>query len=102
MNALDTPSRRPNPRIWRRPELREILARRDIGALFRYLRRIGFSQQRIGAMTGQSQPEVSAIMHRRRVTSYPVLERIVDGLRIPRELAGLAYTVDPPAPAPPD
>ena len=42
-------------------------------------------------MTGQSQPEVSAIMHGRRVMAYDVLVRIADGLGIPRGLMGLAF-----------
>jgi hypothetical protein len=50
-----------------RPEMRTALAARDITRVFRLLQKIGFSQQRIAAMTGQSQPEVSAIIHGRRV-----------------------------------
>jgi hypothetical protein len=43
-------------------------------------------------MAGQSQPEVSAIIHGRRIMAYEVLSRIADGLDIPRGYLGLAYT----------
>jgi len=91
MNALDAPQHLLDPETWDPPEIRAVLAVRDITGLYRLLQRYGFSQQRIAAMTGQSQPEVSAIMHGRRVMAYDVLVRIADGLGIPRGLMGLAF-----------
>jgi hypothetical protein len=40
--------------LWERPELRVILAERDIGALFEQLQRHGFSQRRIASLVGMS------------------------------------------------
>jgi transcriptional regulator with XRE-family HTH domain len=71
--------------------MRAALGARDITRVFRLLQKVGFSQQRIAALTGQSQPEVSAIIHGRRVMAYDVLARIADGLGIPRGAMGLAY-----------
>jgi len=51
----------------------------------------GISQHRIARATRQSQSEVSEIIAGRRVTAYDVLERIAEGLRIPREYMGLGY-----------
>jgi Helix-turn-helix domain len=56
------------------------LARHDIGAVFRLMRRFGFSQRAIAALTGITQAEVSEIMSgRRRILGYSVLERLADG-----------------------
>ncbi|MGH3997783.1 MAG: helix-turn-helix domain-containing protein, partial [Pseudonocardiaceae bacterium] len=64
-----------------RPEARKALAERDIGAVYRLLYRDGVSQREIARRTGQSQSEVSEIMHRgRQVRDITVLERIADGL----------------------
>ena len=81
---------RPDPKIWTRPAMRQALAGMDIGAVYRILQAQGFSQQRIAALTGQSQPEVSAILRGRRVIAYLVLARIADGLGIPPSYLGLA------------
>ncbi|MGH3925706.1 MAG: helix-turn-helix domain-containing protein, partial [Pseudonocardiaceae bacterium] len=68
-----------------RPEARKALAERDIGAVYRLLYRDGVSQREIARRTGQSQSEVSEIMHRgRQVRDITVLERIADGLGVPR------------------
>src|SRR5205823_6745597 len=75
------------------PDLRPALAVRDIKALFWWLNRRGWSQTQIGAMTGQSQPEVSAIMYGRQVQAYAVAVRIADGLGIPRGYFGLSHCV---------
>ena len=91
MNALEAPRQLIDPATWGPPEMRAVLAVRDITGLYRLLQRYGFSQQRIAAMTGQSQPEVSAIMHGRKVMAYDVLVRIADGLGVPRGLMGLAF-----------
>jgi transcriptional regulator with XRE-family HTH domain len=77
--------------LWSDPDLAAALASRDIAQIFRYLQKRGFSQRRIAALTGQSQSEISEILCGRTVTSYPVLERIVVGLGIPRGRLGLAY-----------
>jgi transcriptional regulator with XRE-family HTH domain len=78
---------------WDRPELRPVLACRDVAGIFRWLQRHGWSQTQIGARTYQSQGEVSEILKGRQVKAYDVLERIADALEIPRGLMGLAYSV---------
>jgi transcriptional regulator with XRE-family HTH domain len=104
VNAVSYERDRVEPTEWDRPEMRAALAARDITRVYRLLQRIGFSQQRIAALTGQSQPEVSAIIHGRKVMAYDVLARIADGLGVPRGYMGLAYAgedlaelADPPA-----
>ncbi|HSV66170.1 MAG TPA: transcriptional regulator [Mycobacteriales bacterium] len=91
MNAIGYQRERVEPEEWERPEMRAALAERDIMRIYRLLQNIGFSQQRIAALTGQSQPEVSAIIHGRKVMAYDVLARIADGLGVPRGYMGLAY-----------
>jgi transcriptional regulator with XRE-family HTH domain len=81
---------KPDPATWERPEMEAALSDRDMTRVFRLLQRIGYSQQRIAALTGQSQPEVSAIVHGRKVMAYGVLLRIAAGLGIPRGLAGMS------------
>ena len=91
MNALDGPAiRRPDPTAWQRPDMLEALTTRDITTIYRLLQKTGISQQHIAVATGQSQPEVSAIIHGRKVMAYPVLHRILTGLNAPLCLAGLA------------
>jgi len=81
-----------DPALYRREDVRRILAERDVGALYRVLRdAAGLAQRRIAALTGQSQSEVSEIIKGRRVRDVTVLERIAEGLRIPRELMGLSW-----------
>jgi transcriptional regulator with XRE-family HTH domain len=77
--------------MWRRPDMRSALAARDIATVFRLLQRVGVSQRRIAALTGQSQSEISEILSGRQVVSYDVLARIADGLEVPRGHLGLAY-----------
>ncbi|MGH3702279.1 MAG: helix-turn-helix domain-containing protein [Pseudonocardiaceae bacterium] len=74
------------PALFRRAEIRRVLAGLDIGALYRVLgTQAGLSQRQIAARTGQSQSEVSEIVAgHRRVESHPVLVRIARGLDIPR------------------
>ena len=67
---------------WRDPRLRPSLAAGDVGALFRWLHAHGWSQMQIANATGQSQPEVSAIMKGREVKAHSVLLRIARGLHI--------------------
>ncbi|MGH3929763.1 MAG: helix-turn-helix domain-containing protein [Pseudonocardiaceae bacterium] len=74
-----------SPPWYTRPEAREALAERDIGAVYRLLYRDGVSQREIARRTGQSQSEVSEIIHgTRQVRDVTVLERIGDGLGVPR------------------
>jgi len=80
---------------------REALARRDISAVFGILRDAGVTQSRIATATGQRQSEVSEIVSGRQVQSVAVLERIADGLGVPRGWMGLAYTADTTSPEPP-
>lgn len=80
-----------DPALWLRSDMRAALAARDIAAVFRLLQRVGVSQRRIAALTGQSQSEISEILGGRHVVSYDVLARIADGLGVPRGHLGLAY-----------
>lgn len=73
-------------------EARTALARRDIAAVYRILCAAGVSRTRIAHVTGQQQSEVSAVLAGRRVQSIALLERIADGLGVPRGWMGLAYT----------
>jgi transcriptional regulator with XRE-family HTH domain len=59
--------------------------------VYRLLRRLGVSQRRIAQLTGQSQSEVSEILKGRQVRDVRVLERIADGLGIPRARMDLSY-----------
>src|SRR4051812_15595647 len=64
--------------------VREILAARDIGPIFRFLRTQGWSLTALCAATGMSETRIRSVMQdQQRVTSYEVLERIAVGLRIP-------------------
>jgi transcriptional regulator with XRE-family HTH domain len=97
-----------DPGLWLRADMRAVLAARDIAGVFRLLQRVGVSQRRIAALTGQSQSEISEILGGRQVVSYDVLTRIADGLGVPRGQLGLAYDdltaqmVGEPMPAPED
>ncbi|MGH3755508.1 MAG: helix-turn-helix domain-containing protein [Pseudonocardiaceae bacterium] len=72
------------PQWYERPEARAALAARDVGVVYRLLQRYGVSQREIARRTGQSQSEVSEILKGRRVRDVTVLERIADGLEVPR------------------
>lgn len=80
-----------DPALYWRDDMRAVLAARDIGALYRALTEAGLSQYQIARLTGQSQSEVSDILGGRRVIAYEVLERIAEGLGVPRELMGLSW-----------
>lgn len=71
--------------------VRAALATRDVGTLYRLLGRLGVTQRRIAQLTGQSQSEVCEILKDRKVRDVWVLERIADGLGIPRARMGLSY-----------
>jgi hypothetical protein len=73
--------------FWQRPEVTESLDARDIGWLFRLLRRYcGASQTRIGTAVGMTQSTVSLIAARGKpVIALAVFERVADGLEMPDE-----------------
>ncbi|MGH3857319.1 MAG: helix-turn-helix domain-containing protein [Pseudonocardiaceae bacterium] len=85
-----------DPEFFDEDEVRAALAARDIGALYGLLRRIGVSQRRIAELTGQSQSEVSEILHGRQVLNIRLLERIADGFGMSRKRMGLSYCEDTP------
>jgi transcriptional regulator with XRE-family HTH domain len=80
-----------DPALFEREDLRVALAGHDIGAVYRALQDLGVAQRRIAALTGQSQSEVSEIVHGRAVHDYRVLVRIAEGLGIPRDRMGLSF-----------
>ncbi len=71
--------------------MRAALAARDIGEMYRTLTNLGVSQRQIATLVGQSQSELSEIIKGRVVKDYRLLERIAEGLGIPRELIGLSW-----------
>lgn len=78
--------------VWERRDMRQALAARDVGMVYRLLQSHGVSQRRIAAATDQTQSEISEILAGRRVVvAYDLLSRIADGLEIPRGRMGLAY-----------
>ena len=76
------------------PAACKALAGRDIAAVYRMLRDAGVSQASIAQATGQKQSEVSEIISGRQVQSVVLLERIADGLGVPRGWMGLAHELD--------
>ena len=78
------------PQWYERPEARAALTARDVGAVYRLLQREGVPQREIARRVGQSQSEVSEILRGRRVRDVVVLERIVDGLEVPRAFMRLS------------
>lgn len=73
------------PPWYMRPDARKALAARDITTVYQILYQGGVSQREIARRTGQSQSEVSEIIHgSRQVRDVTVLERIADGLGVPR------------------
>jgi transcriptional regulator with XRE-family HTH domain len=78
--------------FWERPELAGPLAARDVAALFRALQGVGFSQRTIARLTRQQQSEISEILAGRQVRTIELVERIADGLLIPRRKMRLADT----------
>ncbi|MBI1758719.1 MAG: helix-turn-helix transcriptional regulator [Actinobacteria bacterium] len=75
--------------------MRAALAGHDIATVFRLIQGLGYSQNAIGTLIGLSQPEVSSILHGRRVRSYAVLARIGSGLGIPPGHLGVAWCACP-------
>ncbi|MGH7535430.1 MAG: helix-turn-helix domain-containing protein [Gemmatimonadales bacterium] len=80
-----------DPEFFNSDEMLAALSARDIGTVYRLLRRQGVSQRRIAHLTGQSQSEVCEIIKGRQVLNVRVLERIADGLGIPRARLGVSY-----------
>ncbi|MBV9011137.1 MAG: hypothetical protein JO281_23035 [Pseudonocardiales bacterium] len=80
-----------DPEFFDGEQMRAALTARDIGTVYRLLGRQGVSQRRIAQVTGQSQSEVCEILKGRQVCNIWVLERIADGLGIPRSRIGLSY-----------
>lgn len=78
--------------LLRREDLRRVLAEHDFAAVFMLLGKYGgLSQNRIALACGLTPGKVSAIVHgRAQVTSFEVVARIADGLRVPGHLLGLA------------
>jgi transcriptional regulator with XRE-family HTH domain len=77
-------------------DIRAALAARDIGTVYRHLRRLGVSQRHIAQLTDQSQSEVSEILRGRQVRNVWVLERVADGLGVPRAWLGVSYGEEVP------
>ncbi|MBE1498071.1 transcriptional regulator with XRE-family HTH domain [Amycolatopsis lexingtonensis] len=63
--------------------MRRALAARDTGAVYRLLRGRGVSRRQIAMMTGQSQPEVAAILTGRQAVGGNAFAEIVGRLGIP-------------------
>ncbi|RMI38228.1 helix-turn-helix domain-containing protein [Streptomyces triticirhizae] len=75
-----------------RPDLQRALAEHDFAATFALIRKYGgLSQNRIAAACQLTPGKVSTIIKgTHQVTSYDVIARIADGLRIPGHMLGLA------------
>jgi transcriptional regulator with XRE-family HTH domain len=76
------------------PEMYRACVARDITALFHALVKAGMSQSHLAERVKMNPSEISEIMSGRRVSAYPVLLRVTDGLGIERGIMGLAYTGD--------
>lgn len=85
-----------DPILFHRADMRAALAARDISAVYRLLRQSGMSPSRIGQLTGQSPSEVRKILEGRQVCDVWLLERIADGLGIPRAWLGVGYGKERP------
>jgi transcriptional regulator with XRE-family HTH domain len=91
--ALD-PLRVPDE-FWGRDDVMAALRARDVGMLFRLLRRhTGASQTQLGIAVGLEQGYVSRVIGGRKVMAIDVLERIADGCGMPDE-ARLAMGLAP-------
>jgi transcriptional regulator with XRE-family HTH domain len=92
MHAID-------PTLLDDDNVRAPLATRDVGTLYRLLGRLGVTQRQIAQLTNQSQSEVCEILKGRKVRDVWLLERITDGLGIPRARMGLSYGEQGPDPS---
>lgn len=82
-----------SPELLARPEMREALRKHDFGTAFRLMKKYdGASQDRIASpVEGLDQSRVSKVTTGNdRISSFDLIERIADGLRIPGALLGLA------------
>jgi transcriptional regulator with XRE-family HTH domain len=95
-----TPADPLDPALLDRTDVRRALAARDVGAVYRLLGKAGVTQRRIAQLTHQSQSEVSEILKGRQVRDVWVLERIADGLGVPRAWMRLGYGEDEPGASP--
>lgn len=91
-----------DPEVFELPAMRDALARRDVGQVYRLLKHAGISQRAIAELTGTTQSQVHEIIHGRPVKQYDVLGRICDGLGIGRGAMGLAYSGEQPPATPPE
>ncbi|MDT0270242.1 helix-turn-helix domain-containing protein [Streptomyces sp. DSM 44915] len=75
-----------------RPDLQRALAEHDFAAAFALIRKYGgLSQNKIASACQLTPGKVSTIIRgTHKVTSYDVIARIADGLRIPGHMLGLA------------
>ncbi|WP_374211640.1 helix-turn-helix domain-containing protein [Streptomyces sp. YS415] len=80
------------PEVLARDELQRALAEHDFSAAFSLIKKWGgLSQNRIAAACQLSPGKVSTIINgQQQVTSFEVICRIADGLRIPGRMVGLA------------
>ncbi|MEX3100115.1 hypothetical protein DF268_27845 [Streptomyces sp. V2] len=106
---MDTTTPGPlTPEILEREDLKRALQEHDFAAVFSLVKKWGgLSQNRIAAACGLTPGKVSTIISgQQQVTSFDVICRIADGLRIPGRMVGLADrpwekqpdTPDPPTP----
>lgn len=86
-----------DPTLLDRADLRDALTARDISTVYRLIGKAGLTQRQIAQLTNQSQSEVSEIVAGRQVRDVEVLERIANGLGIPRARIGLSYGEQEPA-----
>jgi transcriptional regulator with XRE-family HTH domain len=83
-----------DPAMFAGKAMRAALAARDVTLIYWLLCQGGVTQREIARRTGQSQSEVSDILKGRTVRDVTVLERIADGLGIPRAQMRLAGVVE--------
>jgi hypothetical protein len=86
-NELTSP---PDHSIWTSPEARGAIASRNWGAVFTILRRYGYTQEHISAMTGCSPRDVAATIGGRPLFSHEAQYRVAGALGVPMCLAGFA------------
>ncbi|MDQ3154619.1 MAG: helix-turn-helix domain-containing protein [Actinomycetota bacterium] len=80
-----------DPVTWADPTMQQLLASRDVTAIFRQLVEQDMNQSQLASLVGMSQSEVSEVLSGRRVMAYAVFERVAEGLGIRRGAMGLAY-----------
>lgn len=94
------------PEVLGRDDVKRALAEHDFAAVFSLIKKWGgLSQNRIAAACRLTPGKVSTIIGgQQRVTSFDVICRIADGLRIPGHMVGLAarpWETQPDIPDPP-